>query len=146
MHKYSKSIRSVIKLLCWGIVSVLMLACSKEERGINVAEALRYQVEKESGGKLALVSFKEISAKQEPVTDAQIYAVSYQATVHANQDLRWGTSRENKLSRFVPYAAENNIGFQNREITKAGEKRQVTYTIVFQKKDGKWIDQFKKAY
>lgn len=146
MHKYSKSIRSVIKLLCWGMVSVWILACSKEERGINVEGALRYQVEKESGGKLELVGFKEISSKQDHVEDATIYALTYQATVISKEDLRWGTSRENKLSRFVPYAAENNFGFQNREITQAGEKKELVYTIVFQKKDAQWVDQFGKVY
>jgi hypothetical protein len=128
------------------MVCAWILACSKEERGINVAGALRYQVEKESDGKLALVGFKELSSKRDHVDKPSIYALTYQATVLSKEDLRWGTSRENKLSRFIPYAAENNVGFQNREITKAGESREVTYTIVFQKKDGRWVDQFGKAY
>jgi hypothetical protein len=75
-----------------------------------------------------------------------VHAVTYQAKVHSKEDIRWRTSTENKLTRYVPYEAENNFGYQDRKVTRAGETRDVEYTIVFQKKNGKWVDQYGKGY
>lgn len=127
-------------------LTLMFMACGKEENEIKVEEALRYQVEKESGGKLQLVSFKEISTKEDNPKEPTVHAVTYQAKVHSKEDMRWGTSNENKLTRFIPYEAENNFGYQNREVTKAGETRDVEHTIVFQKKNGEWVDQYGKVY
>lgn len=44
------------------------------------------------------------------------------------------------------YDPPYNYTMQNRERAKAGETRQIQYTIVFQKKDGAWTDQFGKEY
>jgi hypothetical protein len=138
--------KNLLKTFYLIILLTTVMACGKEGERIDVEKALRYQVEKESGGKLQLVSFKEISVKHDNPEEPTVHAVTYQAKVHSKENFRWGTSKENKLSRFVPYEAENNFAYQNREITKAGETRDVQHTIVFQKKNGEWVDQFGQAY
>lgn len=128
------------------LLLTLPVACQKEHEGIDVGKALKYQVEKESDGKLELVSFQPLSTKEDNPDSPTIHAVTYQATVKAREDVSWGTALQNKQSRFVRYQAENNYTMTNREQIKAGETREVKYTIVFQKKGGQWTDQFGNGY
>ncbi len=128
------------------LLLTFLVACQKEHQGIDVEKALKYQVEKESDGKLELVSFQPLNTKEDNPDGPTIHAVTYQATVKAREDVNWGTALQNKQSRFVRYQAENNYTMTNREQIKAGETREVKYTIVFQKKDEQWTDQFGNKY
>jgi hypothetical protein len=128
------------------LLLIVSVACQKEAGSIDVEKALKYQVEKESDGKLELVSFQPLSTKEDNPDSPTIHAVTYQATIKAREDVNWGTAVQNKQSRFVLYQPENNYTMTNRERIKAGETREVKYTIVFQKKDGQWTDQFGKTY
>ena len=128
------------------VLLTVLGACQKEGSSIDVEKALKYQVEKESDGKLELVAFQPLSTKEDNPHNPTIHAVTYQATVKAREDVNWGTAVQNKQSRFVLYQPENNYTMTNRERIKAGETREVKYTIVFQKKEGKWKDQFGQVY
>ena len=128
------------------LLLTVLVACQKEGGSIDVEKALKYQVEKESDGKLELVSFQPLSTKEDNPDNPTIHAVTYQATVKAREDVNWGTAVQNKQSRFVLYQPENNYTMTNRERIKIGETRDVKYTIVFQKKDGQWMDQFGRSY
>lgn len=135
-----KSVPFILLLLA------ILGACQKEENSIDVEKALKYQVERESDGKLELTAFQPLSTKEDNPDNPTIHAVTYQATVKAREDVNWGTALQNKQSRFVRYQPENNYTMTNRERIKAGETREVKYTIVFQKKDGQWTDQFGEVY
>jgi len=128
------------------LLLTVLIACQKEGSSIDVEKALKYQVEKESDNKLELVSFQPLSTKKDNDDNPTIHAVTYQATVKAREDVNWGTAVQNKQSRFVLYQPENNYTMTNRERIKAGETREVKYTIVFQKKDGQWTDQFGQVH
>ncbi|MBD0263027.1 MAG: hypothetical protein ICV78_09970 [Tolypothrix sp. Co-bin9] len=128
------------------LLLTFLVACQKGHEGIDVEKALKYQVEKESDGKLELVSFQPLSTKEDNPDNPTVHAVAYQATVKAREDVNWGTAVQNKQSRFVLYQPENNYTMTNRERIKAGETREVKYTIVFQKKDGQWLDQFGEVH
>jgi hypothetical protein len=138
-----KTIHFILPLL---LLCLTLAGCRKEESGINVEKALQYQVEKESEGKLTLVAFQELSTKKDNPDKPAIHAVTYRATVQAKEDLQWGTFLSKKQSRFVPFTDEYLAGFNNRESTKAGEKKDVEYTIIFQKQEDQWKDQFGNTY
>jgi hypothetical protein len=84
--------------------------------------------------------------KQDNADDPAVHAVTYQAEVRAREEVLWGTVMDDVQTRFIAHDPQRIYGFRNREITKAGETRQIKYTIVFQKKEGKWTDQFGNSY
>jgi hypothetical protein len=95
---------------------------------------------------LSLVSYKALRVNNDNPGSPTIHAITYEATVRSRHDLLWGSLADNKQSRFTAFPEGSSTIMRNVERTKGGETRTIRYTIVFQKKDGQWIDQFGIAY
>ena len=99
-----------------------------------------------SVGKLRLFFYRAVGVKNDHAENLTIHAVIYQAVVRAKEDLLWGSLADNKQSRYVPFPESSSTIMRNVTQTKKGETKEIQYTIVLQKKDGRWMDQFGKAY
>jgi hypothetical protein len=126
------------------IVLLLLLGCSSGPSSSAAEEFLREKINKESEGRIKLVSFSKTNGQEAAPMGIPSYKLDYEAEIEFLDDCRWGTaSGSNWRGDFYVFPAEQGPGYFGglyppfRQATK-GSRTKVLGSVIFQKTEAGW--------
>lgn len=114
-------------------VAVLVAACAPSSSTPTVAQseaALKADVQKESGGKIAVVSFTKTEAQAAEIYGVPVYKLKYKAMLRTTGTATIGRSEH---SAYAPSVISGSFE------VPAGHEYEIDGSIEFEKKESGWV-------
>jgi hypothetical protein len=122
-----------------------LLACSSAPSSSAAEEFLREKINRESQGRIKLVSFTKTNGQESTPQGIPTYKLDYEAEIEFLDDCRWGTTQDfiGWRGDFHVFPPEEGPGFfaglypPFRKAAK-GSRTKVTGSVMFQKTEAGW--------
>jgi hypothetical protein len=137
---------SLIAPLSAATFLLAMAACSSGPPSSAAEEFLRAKIEKESQGRIKLVSFSKTNGQEATPMGIPSYKLDYEAEIEFLDDCRWGTKNDLNggwRGDFSVFPAEEGPGYFGglhppfRKAAK-GSQTKVMGAVMFQKTEAGW--------
>ena len=138
-------------LLCLVLVTALLLiGCSSVPSSDDAKGIIQERINKESEGRIKLVSFQKTNGQEGELLGVKIYQLSYQGEIEFLEDCKWEKGMAVNLGevhyRTVKVKPGAKDFWQNwddqmhgRQIVKKGHKEKISGNVVFEKTEKGWV-------